>query len=242
MVGFPDVTDSVVTEYDTLIPYEPAWILPYIAVYFLPVYFFAYHQFFAAHLDMGKVRRGWISQMVLILVGYTIFILLPVRIDSFAGFERHGGWLDTLSYQFVHKGMTKFCAFPSMHVASSWGSYWLYKSQNFPKIAQYITLCLALLQFPATLFTRAHFLLDLPAGFAVAFLVSTFFSTPLERSQLWTTVSSKAQQGEAGPGGLGAVDLLKMGLFVGFPVLGVLGLQYLEELTGWGGLNSFFEE
>lgn len=63
-----DYTEYIATRYDAMVPCYPLLIIPYILVYFIPFVFF-FDQLFVTGLDLGKIRRAWGVQLLVIIAG-----------------------------------------------------------------------------------------------------------------------------------------------------------------------------
>jgi len=179
-----DYNEYLLTKWDMQIPNVSFMIVPYVGVYGLVwVYWLAAVTTAPTKLsykwDLGKLRRGWGVHILLIFAGYIIFYLVPVHIEPLGNYEPGPRWIDKLAFQIVHRGMTRFAAFPSMHVANAWFCVWLHKSQNLPGI--WIARILAYFQIVDTVFVRAHYMLDIPAGWLLAEFFGRFVLAPIEK-------------------------------------------------------------
>jgi len=170
----------------------------------------------------AKFAVGFFAQSLLITAGYILFYVFPVHIKELGRFEVGTGFWDTINYQFVHRGMTRYAAFPSMHVANAWFCAYLFKVQNLP--GAWIANTFAYLQFIDTLLTRAHFILDIPAGWLLAELMARFMLIPLERSKCWNSQKP-----------------LPLWFLIGILVILHLGIYWLSVATGWTGMDNFFK-
>jgi len=219
-----DYTPYIFVKYDLMIPVIPWTIIPYILVYTVPfIYTAGICYKVGVRAAMPSVRRMWLANALMLAAAFAIFYYFPTQISDLADYEVGDGWLDILTFQFVHKGLTKFCAFPSLHVANVWYSSSVAKRHAVP--GDMFLRVFAWLQFICTVGTRAHFLWDLPAGWILAELFYRAAFVPLEKLNLlsYPTPSSTT---------------LALSLVV--PAALYAGLMHLSALTGWGGFANFF--
>merc|ERR1712072_230656 len=107
---------------EKLVPHVPAMIFPYVAVYGMPLAYLL--SLCHTHgLDIGKVRRFFITQMALITVAFAFYLLCPVRTDLLfnaeTGKHEYGAetWIGRLCWKHIHQGISLYVACPSMHTA-----------------------------------------------------------------------------------------------------------------------------
>jgi len=140
-------------------PLIPWMVFPYIAVYAMPfIYPFALIAKYG--WDMGKLRRFYLTQMILITVAFTCYYLFPVQTNLLWDEETQsfdiGGdsWIHELNFKFVHQGISFWVACPSMHTAHSWSIAFAFTQQELPltRLMQF----LAAITIVSTLTTRAH--------------------------------------------------------------------------------------
>jgi len=212
---------------DNYIPNFPIMIVPYLLVYALVwVYWFSVRirapQEGKSGWDLGKLRRGWGVHILLILTGYVIFYLVPVHIAPLGNYEPGSGFFDKLAFQIVHRGMTRYAAFPSMHVANAWFCVWLHREQNLPGL--WIARVLSYFQLVDTVLVRAHYLLDLPAGLILAEVFGRFILAPIEKRKWFNSIHP-----------------LPSAAIIILPILFYLPIIYLSSVTGWGGLENLLK-
>jgi len=219
--------DYIFTKWDTQIPLVSVMIIPYVLVYALIWVYWIMVAYTASskdkfHWDLGKLRRGWGVHISLIFTGYFLFYLIPIHIGPLGNYEPGSSWIDKVAFQIVHRGMTRYAAFPSMHVANAWFCVWLHKTQNLPGI--WIARILAYFQFVDTVFVRAHYLFDLPAGWLLAECFGRFVLTPIEKRQWFNRTKP-----------------LPLGVILCIPILFYLPILCLSNITGLGGLLNLLE-
>jgi hypothetical protein len=221
-----DYTQYFITKYDLEMPSFCWTIIPYVGTYALPfLYVFAIWRY--KSFDMGYIRRAWAAQFIMISVGYVLFYYVPIQIGPIADKFLAGdtsGLFEHWTVQFVHKGMSQFCAWPSMHVANIWYDSYVFNEQDVP--GKRAVRWLAYSQFLATIGTRAHYLMDLPSGVILAELTVRLVYLPMERRRLWS--EPKALSPSTLPWLLLA------------PAILTAGLQWINTATGWGGVANIF--
>jgi len=219
-----DYTEYFITSLDLKIPPFCVFIIPYVGIYALPVAYLLV-VWKSRALDVTLIRRAFSARFVMITLAYLAFYYLPVSIGPIAAPFVAGGAHNIFEHwalQFVHKGMSQFCALPSMHVANVWFDSYVWNTQKLP--GGTLIRIFAWLQFPATIGTRAHLLLDLPAGVVMAEVCVRCVYWPLERRQAFATPRSLS------------TSLLALSLIV--PLALYAGLQHLNTITGWGGVAN----
>jgi hypothetical protein len=168
-----DYTDVIATRYDYQIPVVPMMIIPYTFVYVLP---YAHTAICLSkhglHRSMARIRRFYLTQAMLMGSAYLLYILFPVSISSF-GTEvptESTGMLQRYTYNFVNKGMTTFCACPSMHVAHTLSVALIQHADKLP--GSKVAMVAAFATLFSTVMTRAHFIMDVPFGIVFALLIN----------------------------------------------------------------------
>jgi hypothetical protein len=225
-----DYTEYIKTDYDAYVPCVPFLVLPYILVYIVPFYYYA-ERIARGRFNLNIVRCGLATQMVMLFLGYLVFYFFPVQISPIQDYPRDNSWLHNLNWAFVHDGMTTFCAFPSMHVSNCYIAWYLarmHKEEDRP-YGTNIVFLLAVMQFFTTVGTRAHYLLDLPVGFAFAWVLNKYMMQPLFRRYGQSEVPHKLPFGSG-------VRLL---LCIVLPALAFYTKVRIEAATGWGGLDFY---
>jgi len=204
-------------------PLIPWMVFPYIAVYAMPlVYIFAVLAKYG--WDMGKMRRFFATQMLLITMAFTCYYWFPVQTDLLWNEEtqKHdiGGdtWIHHLNFKFVHQGISLFVACPSMHTAHSWAVALAFTRQKLPwtRFMQF----LAAITIVSTLTTRAHHPPHLGFGIAFAFF-GQYCMECMERNQLFERENEKMNPWvRFYASALAPMAFLAVG-------------QYLHDISGW---------
>lgn len=167
------------------IPYVPAMIFPYVAVYAMPVVYLV-SLISSRGLDIGRVRRFFITQMALITVAFVFYLTMPCRTDILFNEETQtheygeDSWIGRLCYKHVHQGISLYVAFPSMHTAHSFSMAMAFAEDNLTGVSA--AWILAICTLFSTLTTKAHFPPHLAAGLLLAFLAQRFVFNAITRN------------------------------------------------------------
>lgn len=222
-----DYTWLLITELDKQLPTVSSLAVPYVICFFTPIVLFWY-QFFTNKLDLGHIRRAYLGQILMITFGSCIFYWFPVSIKAISIKEmpKNPSVFDVVNFRVVHTGMSLFCSFPSMHIGHAWYQFFYMREM---KSSGWKAMCvLAWLQFPATVLTRAHILMDLPAGFLLAYVFGQWFYVPMERAKIFEPAKTRP------------FSVPRAGVIALAPIITLSVYQYILAETGWGGLSELF--
>ena len=147
---------------DAHIPLIPLFAIPYVSWF---VYlFFGY---FLLARKRPRVQRFATASVLGALVSLAVFLLFPTHIDRPAV---PGGGLINLTLKIIYAFDANACnLFPSMHVFMAW-LFFIEMRRRRPARSWLTigTLGYALLICAAVLFTRQHYIIDIPAGILLA--------------------------------------------------------------------------
>jgi membrane-associated phospholipid phosphatase len=159
---------SLLLSLDEKIPFRPGWVW---------IYSFLYYPFIVSTIltirDFKQFAYTCLNFMALLVLQVVIAFVFPVKTPpSWRAYD------PTISPSarflgFVHSVDKGGNCFPSMHIAVATLSALHSASNLYPHIgaAAYCLVLLPLLIAVSTLFTKQHYLLDLPAGAALAYAV-----------------------------------------------------------------------
>ena len=158
---------------DHVIPVRPEWVLVYVLSY---VYWIAGY---IAICRVGKencrqlCRADYISKVICA----ACFILIPTTLPRDPVSGGAFAWLLNLIYALD----TPYNLFPSMHCLMSWlVAREMMGIKKFHPAVKWGAVVFSVLVFASTVFTRQHFLIDIPAGMLTA-EIARFISHRLER-------------------------------------------------------------
>jgi len=141
------------------VPYVPAMIFPYVAVYAMPVAYLI-SLCYTRGLDIARARRFFLTQMGLITVAFAIYIMCPVRTDLLwnAETQKHEygeeSWIGRLCFKHVHQGISLYVACPSMHTAHAFS---IAAAFAYDKLhGRTMAWALAVITLFSTTMTKAH--------------------------------------------------------------------------------------
>lgn len=156
---------SLLLSLDNRIPFKPGWVWIYSLVY----YPFIVSTIFTIH-DFRQFAYTSANFLLLLVVQVGIAFLFPVKTpDHWRSYDRTGSVSEKF-LSFVHTYDRGGNCFPSMHLAVATLAS-LHMVQNL--LGQLGAVAYAIFVFPvlimmSCLFTKQHYLLDLPAGCALA--------------------------------------------------------------------------
>lgn len=163
VIGWLDLSfHSVMLPIDANIPLISFFIIPYVACF--AYWFFGYYLLVR---ERTYIKRIAITAALGGIICFVIFVLYPTHIDRPAIPD---GGLIYLLLKIVYAFDAPACnLFPSMHVFCSW-LFFIYARARRPARPWLIvfTLGFALLTCASVLFTRQHFIVDIPAGILLA--------------------------------------------------------------------------
>jgi hypothetical protein len=220
-IEFSKYVDDFTASFDRSLPIIPAFVFPYIFVYALPAAFLvvAFNQRFS----MGAIRRFFAVQMMMIFCAFACYLAFPVETDLLTNPETglidvdiSSTWLHRLNYRFVHCGISKYVACPSMHNAHAWACAFAFASNKMR--GRTIVATLAVLTVFSTIFTKAHPVPHIPFGVGLAVVFHNCIYMVMKRNG---SLDGKINQN------------LRIALLLAVPVvLQVIG-EGLARLSGW---------
>lgn len=186
-----DYSNIVATKYDYMVPLVPELIIPYFLVYLqAPTYVAICLFYHGVHKSLGLVRRFYITQFFVMHCAYILYIAFPVSIESIAQLKpMNDNFLENFTYNFVQNGMSKFCACPSMHVSHTLSMAFIHDTERIP--GYNIAWFAAILTFASTILTRAHFILDVPCGCVLAYILDIFLFKPMFKVKAFEYIQIK---------------------------------------------------
>jgi len=187
---FAWLVDGITRSLDEKIPCIPAFVFPYIGVYAMPFVLVAVLLSTRGANDavMGSIRRLVLTQMLMMCAAFACYSAFPVKtdllVDAFGQriVDVESSWLARLNYQFVHVGISKFVACPSMHVAHSFACAAVWTAHGLPGKAA--AKALAYITLGSTIFTKAHPVPHLWLGWALAQFFHQRVFLPLEAARV----------------------------------------------------------
>ena len=179
-----DYTSVVKTRWDDSIPVVVPFIIPYFLVYMQPLVYVAIAvRTKGLRASLPILRRFHFTQFFLMSTAYVCYVLFPVSIASIM-YPRpvdSAPFLARYTWTLIKNGMSDYCACPSMHVAHVLSMSLVHQSDGLP--GRYVASCFAILTCLSTVFTRAHYINDVPAGILLAFFVDRFVFRPMKGSR-----------------------------------------------------------
>ncbi len=139
------------------LPFLPVFEYLYVVTYFLPaILIFTIR-------DYARLRRVLVATCWTLLAAYTTYLLFPVYFERpHLEVSSLHTWLLSLSY--LDKPYNHF---PSLHVALSWLAVFASRVPRRGRVALYV---LAVGISISTVFVKQHYIADVVAGFALAWL------------------------------------------------------------------------
>ena len=180
-----DFSSWLVTPLDHQLPFAPIFIIPYSAIWLLPVYMVL--RLHRAGVTVQQIRRISVSFMGLILACYAFWLLFPVKMSMRMELEP-GGWLTGLT-AFTYHNATAWNAFPSFHVAAPWLICRVLGHYTGKLPAGVVLLTGAI--FLATLGIRIHYIADIAGGILIAELVYRVLLVRLEKADALARIPSR---------------------------------------------------
>ena len=152
---------------DDWIPYWPSWVWIYSCIYYPLILYLNFVMESPRHFTHVAV-----SYMLLLGLQMAFFVLFPVTIpEHWRSFNRQR----TLSERFlalVQRFDARSNSFPSMHVSVA-----MLTSLHLLPYLGVMSFAFPLLIALSCLFTKQHYLLDLPAGAALGWMVHGLYAT-----------------------------------------------------------------
>ncbi len=162
------VPTSLLLSIDRRIPFRPGWVW---------VYSFLYYSFIVSTIltirDFRQFAYTCLNFMILLIAQVTVAFIFPVRTPPDWRSYDPTSSRSARFLSFVHSIDRGGNCFPSMHIAVATLSALHAASNLFPTIgiAAYSVMALPILIAFSTVFTKQHYLLDLPAGAALAYAI-----------------------------------------------------------------------
>lgn len=163
-----DFGPLLMTPVDLLIPYIPAFIVPYAGTWFLGLAIIVYAIVFRTG-NYRVFRAIYAAVLLTTVLEFVVWLCIPASISLRVEMQTLyaggflGNWLAT-----IYASATPWNVFPSAHVGFAFMA-WLY-AQHFslPSHKIWFQLCCISICL-SVLFVRNHYLLDIPAGMAVTY-------------------------------------------------------------------------
>jgi hypothetical protein len=177
-----DFSAFIKTPLDALVPYVPLFVLPYLFIWFFPVVLMGGLYRNLGMRDPAPYLRLSLALLALMGICYTIWILLPVRVDLRIdeAVLRQGGFLDELVRR-NYKVASLWNACPSFHVASPWFLYRILRHHVPGRHPVFFFLALSIIA--STVFIRIHYLADIVGGVLVSELIFRVILLRRERAE-----------------------------------------------------------
>jgi len=227
---FASVVDGLTHSLDRAIPLIPGFVFPYVLVYLMPAaYTVVALRRSVSDETMGLLRAFFSTQMLMMLAAFACFLVMPVKTDLLVDAQGEqivdttSSWLHRLNYNFVHRGISKFVACPSMHCAHAFSCAFAWAAVRLP--GQKLAGGLALLTLASTIFTKAHPVPHLPLGVGLALLFHRAVFTRLVSSKALVPADAK-QASSLSPAA-------RLALLALAPVACLLIGEELSRVSGW---------
>lgn len=158
ILSFHDITLPV----DSLVPFAPAFIIPYVLVYAEWVYCYL----LAPLLERERFARFTAALIIGYLAVFVLFLAYPT---TYTRPDTSGGGFFARLVGLIFGIDEPSRCMPSMHCFIGWMCWRLvHRQARVPKWMRITILCLALLTLPTTLLVKQHVLIDVPAGVLLA--------------------------------------------------------------------------
>jgi len=208
---------------EKLVPYVPAMIFPYVAVYAMPLAYLLSLSISSHGLDLARVRRFFLTQILLITTAFLIYILAPVRTDLLwnPATQQHEygaeSWIGRLCYKHVHQGISLYVACPSMHTAHAFSIAAAFVADKLHGAR--LACLLAVVTLFSTTMTKAHPPPHLAFGLLLAYAGHHLIFRPLTHRM--STLSHE-------PATWARFYIMAMA-----PVAFVVAGEKLHQISGW---------
>ena len=214
-----DFGPRLLTPLDAAIPYLPFCVQFYQLAYVAPLALVAL-SVPRVGADMAFYRRLWASFLVLLLVHFTLYLLVPtsarsVRVPD----EMIGHGLNGELVRYQYRVVTAWCAWPSLHVSACWFFYRALGPQ-LPSWRRVYLIWFAGMM-TATAVIKIHYALDGVTGLLVAELAYRLVLRRMQRTE-WSPGQSLESR-------------KRLALLAVMLVLVLGGLAGLTRLTGFEG-------
>ncbi len=161
-----------ITYLDRIIPFKAGWVWVYSGLYYPVIISLVFTIKSFRHFSYTAF-----SFIILLIFQLFFFYLFPVKSpDEWRAFER-GKSLSTKFLSFVHQFDSNLNCFPSMHVSVATLTAYHLKNNlaDSLEIWSNVSFMFPLLIGLSTLFTKQHYLLDIPAGFFLGLVTFYIF-------------------------------------------------------------------
>jgi hypothetical protein len=184
-----DFGPLLVTPLDHLIPFSVFFIIPYTAIWILPIYMLVRLKR-QDNFSETNMRRITLAFLALIIACYTLWIAFPVKMSlrlDHGTLADYGmlGKLTLITYQ----NATAWNACPSFHVAVPWLICRILKQYTgkLPAAVGWLTVAI----FMATVGIRIHYLFDIVGGVMISEAVYRAVLRPCEAANVLQQLSSR---------------------------------------------------
>jgi membrane-associated phospholipid phosphatase len=188
--GERDYAHLLLLEWDSMIPYVPVFVIPYLSIWVYPlvlvaIYIYIYSD--SRNSTINYIRASYFSAFILMLVCYSIYVLFPtyvlfpVLILDQVSPNATQGLLDSLIH-WTYRYISMWNAFPSAHVAFPY-LFWLIMMTVVKDISRWIYFIYFLIISLSVVFIRIHYLVDILGGIIIGQVIYTYCFLPLWRSQ-----------------------------------------------------------
>ena len=171
-IHFRDFVD-ISLPVDHLIPVRPEWVSVYILSYvYWIVGFIA-----VSHVSRESCRRLCIADYIAMAICAMCFVLMPTTLPR----DPVSGGAFAWALDLIYSLDTPVNLFPSQHCLLSWLlARELMDIKKFHPAIRWGAVAFSFLVFASTVFTRQHFIVDIPAGVAAA-EIARFIAHKIER-------------------------------------------------------------
>lgn len=158
---------------DHRIPVRPEWVAPYVLSYV----YWVIGYIAICRVSREKCRVLCRADYIAKIIAAACFVLVPTTLPR----DHVSGDVFAWILNAVYTLDTPYNLFPSMHCLFSWlAARELMEIKEFSPVIRWGTVVFSFMVFASTVFTRQHYLVDIPAGVAVA-EIARFISHRLER-------------------------------------------------------------
>lgn len=158
---------------DHRIPVRSEWVVPYVLSYV----YWALGYIAICRVGREKCRELCRADLIAKIIATVCFVLIPTTLPRDPVPGGVFGWVLNLVYALD----SPYNLFPSMHCLFSWLiARELMGIKKFSPVIRWGAVVFSFMVFASTVFTRQHFIIDIPAGMAVA-EIARFISRRVER-------------------------------------------------------------
>lgn len=158
---------------DHMIELRPAWVVPYVLAYVYWIFGYIAVSRVSRERCRMLCRADYISK----LIAAICFIMLPTTLPR----DPISGGVFEWALNIIYTLDTPYNLFPSMHCLFSWLlAREMMDIKQFRPAVRWGAVFFSFAVFASTVFTRQHFLIDIPAGVLTA-EIARFISHRLER-------------------------------------------------------------